>query len=43
MGQKEEALAILKLLVSKFPLDEEAKIAKKNKERLLKNEGQSAV
>lgn len=27
MGQKEEALAILKLLVSKFPLEEEAKIA----------------
>lgn len=27
MGQKEEALAVLKLLVSKFPLEEEAKIA----------------
>ncbi len=27
LGQKEEALAVLKLLVSKFPLDEEAKIA----------------
>lgn len=27
MGQKEEALAILKLLVSKFPLEEETKIA----------------
>ncbi len=27
MGQKEEALAVFKLLVSKFPLEEEAKIA----------------
>lgn len=27
LGQKEEALAVLKLLVSKFPLDEEAKLA----------------
>jgi tol-pal system protein YbgF len=27
MGQKEEALAVFKLLVSKFPLEEEAKVA----------------